>query len=298
MASQPSPARAIAVGDHLPDASFPHLLHEVPGHLLLAHPGEHVRRRPVAAQSDLHEVAPADRARLDQPAHRRAVRGQVAFEAVGGVGVRVELDDTDVARAIVLRHRRDVRICDGVVAPEDDGDGACGEDLSDARLDLAMARLERGRKTFRVAIVDHAELRERIDSERDAGSRGRGDGEVVGLPDRARAEARTGSVRYTLVERRADDRHVGVLQVLRRKRQRRLTERLQAGVAGLALPIDDRHATPSPRRRFSRPAHLKGVGSTFEPRAAGARCQLPRGSRLSASAKSAERMWVMPSTCW
>ena len=60
------------------------------------HPREDVRRRPVATQPDLHEVAPGDRAAFDEPPHRRAVAGQTAPILVGGVGVRVEVDDADV----------------------------------------------------------------------------------------------------------------------------------------------------------------------------------------------------------
>ena len=62
------------------------------------HPGEDLRPRPVAAQADLHEVAAADRARLDEPAHRRAVAGQDAPVVGRGVGVGVEMDDADAAR--------------------------------------------------------------------------------------------------------------------------------------------------------------------------------------------------------
>ena len=75
------------------------LAHEVPAHALRLHPGEDLRPRPVAAQADLHEVAAADRARLDQPAHRRAVAGQDArSRRRRGVRVGVEVDDADAPR--------------------------------------------------------------------------------------------------------------------------------------------------------------------------------------------------------
>ena len=79
--------------------------HEVPAHALLAHPLEDLGRRPVAAQADLDEVAPEDRAGLDEPAHRRAVTGEHAPVVGGGVGVGVEVDDADAARAADLGDR-------------------------------------------------------------------------------------------------------------------------------------------------------------------------------------------------
>ena len=91
------------LGDRLGDdglgAALLDLAHEVPAQALLLHPVEGLDRRPVAAQADLDEVPALDRARLDEPAHRRAVAGQHAPVVVGGVGVGVEVDDADAARA-------------------------------------------------------------------------------------------------------------------------------------------------------------------------------------------------------
>ena len=44
------------VGHHRLEAALPDLVHGVPDHALLAHPGEGLRRRPVAAQPDLDEA--------------------------------------------------------------------------------------------------------------------------------------------------------------------------------------------------------------------------------------------------
>ena len=70
------------LGDRVVDdrlgAALLDLAHEVPAQALLLHPVERLERRPVAAQADLDEVAAVDRARFDQPAHRRAVAGQHA----------------------------------------------------------------------------------------------------------------------------------------------------------------------------------------------------------------------------
>ena len=82
------------------------LAHEVPAQALLLHPLEGLQRRPVAAQADLDEVAALDRARLDQPAHRRAVAGEHAPVVVGGVGVGIEVDDPDAARPARPRRSR------------------------------------------------------------------------------------------------------------------------------------------------------------------------------------------------
>ena len=107
------------VAHHVLEAAFPDLLHGVPRHALFLHPLEGVLRRPVAAQTDLDEVGAGHRARLDQPAHRRAVAGQVALDLVGGVGVRVEVHDADVAVAVHVGDRGRGGPGDRVVAAED-----------------------------------------------------------------------------------------------------------------------------------------------------------------------------------
>ncbi len=105
-------------------AAVPHLVHEMPGHVLFLHPVEHVGRRPVAAQPALDEIAAAHRARLDQPAHRRAVRDEIALDLVSGVRVRVEVQQPELAPAELAGDGGGRRVGDRVVTADDDGEGA------------------------------------------------------------------------------------------------------------------------------------------------------------------------------
>src|SRR4051812_49529323 len=98
-------------------------------HLLLAHPGEHISGWPVASKAYLHEVAPEHGAGLDQPAHRRAMTGQVAVDAISGVGVCVEVNDADLAHAVMTRDPGSAGPRDRVVTAKDDGDDASARHL-------------------------------------------------------------------------------------------------------------------------------------------------------------------------
>ncbi len=130
------------VGDDRLGAALLDLAHEVPAQALLLHPVEGRLRRPVAAQPDLHEVAALDRARLDQPAHRRAVAGEDAERVVGRVGVGIEVDDPDAARPADLGDRGRRRPGDRVVAAEDDRDRAGLGDLADLAIDHRVGALD------------------------------------------------------------------------------------------------------------------------------------------------------------
>ena len=86
--------------------------------MLLGHPAERLRAGPVAAQPHLQEPVAAQRAGLDQPAHRLAVAVERAELDVAGVGVRVEVDHRDLAEAEVPGDAGRVRQRDRVVAAE------------------------------------------------------------------------------------------------------------------------------------------------------------------------------------
>ena len=77
----------------------------------------------------------------------------------------VEVDHADGALPAVLGDRRQVRVGDGVVAAEDDRDGAGRTDLSDPAAHLRVAFGGVPRHGLGVAVVDHAKLRERVDAE-------------------------------------------------------------------------------------------------------------------------------------
>ena len=170
---------------------------------VLAHPVERLRRRPVAAQPDLHEVATLDRAGLDQPAHRRAVAGEDAPVVLGRVGVGVEVDDADACRAGGPRRRRSPI---GQVIewspPRMIGTRPLGhlEDLAEdhrvAALESRPGRCWRRRRRRRRGP--------RTARRRAAASRSRR-GCSCACADRPRPEPRAGSVADRVVERRADD---------------------------------------------------------------------------------------------
>ena len=193
------------VGDDRLGAALLDLAHEVPAQALLLHPVEGRLRRPVAAQPDLHEVLALDRAGLDEAAHRRPVAGQDAEGVGGGVGVGVEMDDPDAARATDLGDGRRGGPGDRVVATEDDRDRAGLGDLADLAVDHRVAALDPGRHDVRVAGVDHGQDVVRIDIELERVDRARG---VLGLADRPRPEAGARPVADGVVERGTDDRDI------------------------------------------------------------------------------------------
>ena len=116
---------------------------------------------PVAAQADLHVAAPVDVAVADEPVHRRPVRDLDAEHLLAGVRVRVEVDEGD--RAVHRGHCLDVRLGDRVIAAEDDRDRARRDDLTDDALDRGVISGRIRRDDGRVAEVDDAELRDRVE---------------------------------------------------------------------------------------------------------------------------------------
>ena len=139
----------------MPNASVRHasrprcadLGHLVGAHPLRGHPVQRLRRRPVAAQADLQEPVPAQRAGLDQPAHRLAVPPQRAELDVAGVGVRVEVEHRHPAVAEHVGHPVGVGEGDRVVAAEHDGDRAGAGHRLDGRLAARAAPSRCRRRT-------------------------------------------------------------------------------------------------------------------------------------------------------
>src|SRR5260370_7101303 len=114
---------------------------EVRAHVLFIHPAEHGRPGPIAAQAALDEVLALYRAALDEPAHRRAVAGQVPLHIRCGVGVCVEVDDAHVAVAVMLGQRGDVGPGDAVVTAQDDRDDAGPHHVPDEAHNVREATL-------------------------------------------------------------------------------------------------------------------------------------------------------------
>ena len=158
-------------------------MHEEARDAVAALPFELGRPRPVAAQPDLRVPRAGDAPRFDEPEHRRAVRALDAEDLRPGVGVRVEVDQPDGPAA--RRDRGDARLGDRVVAAERHRQRAGVDDLADDPLD----RRVRGRgirgHDGRVAVVDDAQHRERVDAGLEVRAR-----RARRAPDRPRREPR------------------------------------------------------------------------------------------------------------
>ena len=208
----------------MPNASVRHsvrpagadLGHLVGAHALGGHPGQRLRPGPVAAQPDLQEPVAAERAGLDQPAHRLAVTDQRAELDVAGVGVRVEVDHRDPALAEVLGHARGVGPGDRVVAAEHQRDRARRGHRVDRLLQVAHRPGGVAGEHLDVACVVDPQVPQPVDPQRERRPRPVVR-QVAGLPDVLRPEPGARPVRGAAVERRAEDHHVGV-GVARRRR--------------------------------------------------------------------------------
>ena len=180
------------LGQALVEAAGDDLGHLEAAHPLLGHPLQRLRLRPVAAQADLQEPVAAHRARLDQPAHRRAVPVQRAELGVAGVGVRVEVDHRDPAPADVPGHAGRVRAARSC----DRRRGSPGSRRPAARvhglLQPAQRQLGVAGRHLDVAGVDDPELGSSGSTPERQVRPGAVVRQVVGEPDRLRAEPAPG----------------------------------------------------------------------------------------------------------
>ena len=243
------------VGEHRLAAPLLDLGHRVPTHALLAHPLERRLVGPVAAQPDLHEVLAGDPALLDQSAHRLPVRVQVPPLIGAGVGVRVEVDHADASAATRARATAAaLGIGDRMVAAEHDRDRPGARDAEDLLVDHAERALEPCRHDGRIARIDDRQVRVRLGVQLDRPRVGRAP-RGRRHPDRPRTEPRARARRHALVERRADDRDVGVRGAERLVvgRPRQLLERaVPVRVVRQVLARELRRTRPRPGARSAR----------------------------------------------
>ena len=127
--------------DHRPEPRSLNLGHVVRLDPAFLHPLGDLGRGPVSADADLDEGVARDRPFLDQLAHLRSVIPKPVLWERGGVGVGVELDDTDTSGDGTVEDAENVRIGDSVIAADDDRNGARGGDLSDERSDVLVCAL-------------------------------------------------------------------------------------------------------------------------------------------------------------
>ena len=146
-------------------------------------------------------MRPRNGARLDQPAHRGAVAGQVALDLVGGVRVRVEMDDADIAVAMHIGDSGGRRPRDGMVTAQDHRhDATLGQGVHPFP-DVVVGHLGLAVRTIGVAEVDDLEPVEDLQAEiHVVGAR-----LIGGRPDRPRAEPGSRTVGGPDVERCTHD---------------------------------------------------------------------------------------------
>src|SRR4029079_19103850 len=108
--------------DHLPNPELANFVHEEAGDAVLLLPCEFLWARPVAAQADLDVARRIDVPLLDEPVHRRPVRDLYAEYLRAGVGMGVEVDESE--RSVSRGAGADVGLGDRVVAAEHDRDRA------------------------------------------------------------------------------------------------------------------------------------------------------------------------------
>ena len=132
--------------------------------------------------------------------------------SAAGVGVGVEVDDREAVRAERARRAASRTGVESEWSPPSTiGHRTRAQDLGHGAAQRRVRPGQVRRANVDVAVVDDVELRVRVDPELHVRPRDR-KRDVLGIPDRARAEPRARAVAHALVERRADDRDVGALQ--------------------------------------------------------------------------------------
>ena len=189
------------------------------GEAVVAHPLLVLFARPVAAQPDLDEAVAGDRARLDEPAHRGAVAGEVAVEDRSAVSACASkwimttlpkpwwsATATPAGQVIEWSPPMMTGMMPRLV-------------ISRTRfVDGGLRQLPHAVADDRVAVVDDLEVVEDLDLQVEVVGAG-----VVGAgAHRPRAEAGARTVGGVVVPRGADDRDVGLpLVELRRLGEQR-----------------------------------------------------------------------------
>jgi hypothetical protein len=150
-----------------------------------------------------------DRTRFHQAAHRRSVPVEVTVLERAGVGVGVEVDESNLTEPVDLGHPGRVRVGDGVIATEDDRHLSRSGDRLHRLFDARQRLLHVAGDHVDVTHIDDTQEAEWIDP----GGQMRAvavHGSVVGLPDRLRTESGAGAVGGPPIERCADYRHLAL----------------------------------------------------------------------------------------
>jgi hypothetical protein len=146
------------------------------------------------------------------------------LEARVRVGVEVQKTNGAVTRGDCAN----VRLGDRVVSAEHDGQNSGVDDLADEPLDRLVRSLRIGGNDRSVAVVDDAQLPERVDLRLEMRTR-----RAARRADRAGREARPRPVRDEIVGRSANDRDVERRELRCVLRIRSASERQEPGVVRL-----------------------------------------------------------------
>jgi hypothetical protein len=164
----------------------------------------HVPRRPTWTICDGRSTL------LDGYAKGCPVGEADAVEGGCGVGVGVEMQHAVSVRSVALGQDAHGGQGERVVAPEHERYGAGGEYLSQPPLEGILGALEVGGRDLDVAVIDHAQHLEWIESEGHV--RAAVAPAVVGRANSSRPVPRPRAVGGAVVERGAEDRHVHPLE--------------------------------------------------------------------------------------
>ena len=225
------------------DAAFPTHLHPCPRGL-------------PAADADLHQVG---RGRVLDVGGVEPRRGVHPLVEVGllGVDVPVEVDDADVA-VHIRRHAADGGEADRVVPAEHHGHHALLHDVRHRLADLVERLLQVAGDGEHVTDVDHVQLFAQVDTHLVVV----GAEEVRGAADALRTEPGARPVGGTRVERHAEERHLGVVDLVDVLDERTVQERPAFAREVRQLPATNvEMAVVDRRRRLSPKARPRSISS-------------------------------------
>src|SRR5438309_6714473 len=159
------------------------------------------------ADPELHRPPGGAQPFFDRPLAPGSMGITLAPVAVPGVGVRVEIDQSDPA--MPLRHRTELTQRDAMVASNGKRDDAGLENRTQTLDDHRVARLDIARNHGKIAGVHHREVIEDLDLVLDVV----GTQQAGRFPDRRRAESAADPVADAGVERNANDGRIDAIHV-------------------------------------------------------------------------------------
>ena len=174
--------------------------------LVLAHPLLVFFTWPIPAKAKLQETIAGNRPGFDDAPHHRTVAGEVALEFVGSVGVSVKVNHDDVAKPVLLTHRRHSREGDRVVATQDHGHNASAGDFAHPVIDCLARFFPHSVAGNRIAKIDHVQVIKNLHAQIEV----IGAGVIRVCSQRPRAKASAWSIGSAVIPRGTNDRNIGL----------------------------------------------------------------------------------------